>query len=86
MIRVANVADAPQLAEIYTQRFGETSARAAMVVVVSSCRDQGLLMRSAINVRKWSTRADGGLPANGGKRSTLAVRADAILIQADGNH
>ena len=54
MIRVANVADAPQLAEIYTQRFGETSARAAMVVVVSSCRDQGLLMRIAINVRKWS--------------------------------
>ena len=54
MIRVANVADPPQLAEIYTQRFGETSARAAMVVVVSSCRDQGLLMRIAINVRKWS--------------------------------
>ena len=53
MIRVVNGANAPQLAEIYAVPFGEAHVRAVMVVVVALCRDQGLLVRSVINVRKW---------------------------------
>jgi len=53
MIRVTNATDTAKLAKIYTLRFGETRVRAMMVVGMASCRDQGLLTRSAADVRKW---------------------------------